>query len=988
MTSGSGDDPASDETAPLRGSGATEPQYGATLTAGGGARVGGAALHAGDQIDRFILLEQLGAGGMGVVFAARDADLERRVAIKVLRAKHGQAPSAAMRARLLREAQAAARLSHRNVVTVHEVGAVEDGPAAGQIFIAMELVDGETLTKWQATPRAWRDVVATYLQAARGLAAAHAAGLVHRDFKPDNVLVGKDGEVRVTDFGLAAVSGEDAAAAAAGLGPRASGLGSEASDLGGGTPTPVSSLSPMMPNAKLTSTGDVMGTPLFMAPEQRKSRAVDARADQYAFCVALFRALYGVYPFGVGSEESLARRAEAFEIEVVTKRGVPAVVNRVVARGLKPDPGARWRDMAALIAALEETLGAQRRKAIGAAAVGGGIVVAAGLAFFAMRGGASSGSVCSTGERELQTVWNADARGRASTAFGASGVPDAGEAWRRVEGSVDAWGRDWQSAFTSACRAARVEKRESEAVLARREACLTSQLDVLAGVLHVWQRADREIVGRAAESALRLPRIADCATPPPVAPGGAAALRQTLSELTALHIAGNFVEALPRAREALGKARELGDRSLEAEAGILLGRLERNAGEDTARSTFFDAAAASEAAGRDDLAVEAWSDWIYVASAVGVADAEIEAASRRAEAALRRAGEDRRLLALLRNNQGNWAYETKKDAEAIRLFEESLALRTELYGPDDPRVADILDNLGNAWGGLAGTGPEAGRDAALAKSVEYAERGLAIRLRAFGEDSAATARSLHNTASAYETVDRLDEADAYFRRSLGAKERVLGVDHPMLGTTLVLMGRLAERRGRLEESLGHFQRAAKLWDRAEGVGVGPLCTPLGHSIDMLMALGRPLEAIAPADRCAEVQKGDPPKARGRKREAALARLEAGQTDVALAQLRDLVAAESEAYAIDDPKRARTLVALARAEHAAGRKAQALATLAKAERLVAAYKDASASLRADTEVTRAELERSRPLADQALRHCADESCGSAQWDLQRRAAAIK
>jgi hypothetical protein len=577
-------------------------------------------------------------------------------------------------------------------------------------------------------------------------------------------------------------------------------------------------------------------------------------------------------------------------------------------------------------------------------------------------------------------------------AFGASGVPNADDAWRRVEGSVDAWTRDWQTAFVDACRAARIEKRESEAVLARREACLSSQLDVLAGVLAVWAKADREIVGRAAESALRLPRIADCATPPALPPGGleagAATLRQTLSELTALAIAGKFADALPRARETLAKARELGDHGLEAEAGILLGRLERQAGADSARSTLFDAAVACEAAGRDDLAVEAWSDWIFVASAVGVADAEIEAANRRAEAALRRAGEDRRLLAILRNNQGNWAYETKKDADAIRLFEEALELRTELYGPDDPRVADILDNLGNGWSGFAETGPADRREEARKKSLEYAQRGLAIRLRAFGEDSAATARSLHNAASAYQSAGQLDEADAHFRRSLGAKERVLGADHPMIGSTLVQMGRLAEDRAKLDDALAYFQRAAKLWDRPEGVGVGPMCTPLAESIDVLMALGRPAEAIAPADRCAEVQKADLTKSRNRRREGAIARLEAGQTDAALAALRDLVAAESESYAVDDPKRARTLVALARAEHAAGRTAQANATLAKAERLIVAYKDASPGLRADAAMTRAELARSHPAADKALAFCADDACGVPVYDLRRRAAAIK
>ena len=259
MGSGPGDDNAGDETVPLRGSGATE-QFGVTVTAGGIGR-GGAALHAGDRIGRFVLIEQIGAGGMGVVYAARDSDLERRVAIKVLRAKHGQAPSAAMRARLLREAQAAARLSHRNVVTVHEVGAIEDGPASGQVFIAMELVDGETLSKWQARQHEWREIVEVYMQAARGLAAAHAAGLVHRDFKPDNALLGKDGEVRVTDFGLAAMTGESSSEAATPqvvrtlrLDPlRGTSLRTEGESKDAFARSPVE---------RLTSTGDIMGTPL------------------------------------------------------------------------------------------------------------------------------------------------------------------------------------------------------------------------------------------------------------------------------------------------------------------------------------------------------------------------------------------------------------------------------------------------------------------------------------------------------------------------------------------------------------------------------------------------------------------------------------------------------------------------------------------------------------------------------------------------------
>ncbi len=977
MASAPGDDNASDETAPLRGSGATE-QFAATVTRGGGGGGGGPALHTGDQIGRFILLEQIGAGGMGVVYAARDTDLERRVAIKVLRTRRGEAPIGAMRARLLREAQAAARLSHRNVVTVYEVGAIEDGPASGQVFVAMELIDGETLTRWQGRPRPWRDIVLVYAQAARGLAAAHAAGLVHRDFKPDNALIGKDGEVRVTDFGLASMTGHNEVS-------------------GDGVATPVSALSPpSSPSERLTSTGDIMGTPLYMAPEQRRGRAVDARADQYAFCVALFRALHGVYPFGVGSEDALARRAEAYQLETPAGGRVPRVVQRVIARGLRPDAGARWPDMAALIEALERALGSRRRRVIRAAAVVAAAVAAA-VAVVALRAGVGAGPTCTSGDGEVAAVWNRDRRAAVAAAFTASGLPGAGDSWRRVEGAVDAWTRDWLTAHVDACRAARVDRRESEAVLARRDACLAGQLDVLDGVLALWAKADRETVARAAESALRLPRIADCATPPALPPGGreagAAALRATLAELTAAAIGGRFADALPRARQALTDTRALGDRGLEAEAGLLLGRLERQAGADSARSTLFDAAAACEAAGRDGLAVEAWSEWIYVAAAAGVADAELEAASRRAEAALRRAGEDRRLLALLRNNQGNWAYETRRDGDAVRLFDEALALRQELYGADDPRVADILDNLGNAWAGMAGSASsDTARDEARRRSIEYAQRGLDIRLRALGEDSAATARSLHNVASALEAVDRLDDADRFFRRSLAAKERVLGPDHPGLGTTLVLLGRLAERRGNLDEALAHFQRGARLWDRPEGAGVGPLCTPLGHSIDVLMALGRPADAIAAADRCAAVQADDPLKSRSRRREAALARLEAGQVEAALGELRELVAADAEAYAVDDPRRARGLVALARAQRAAGQARAAAATIDRAARLVAASVDASPGLRAEVAITRAEIDhalgrRAAAAATAALALCPGEACGVAVYGLRRRAAAL-
>jgi serine/threonine protein kinase len=227
------------------------------------------AVAVGDTIGRYVVLRRIGAGGMGVVFAAYDPQLDRRVALKLLRTGIGLGEGEA-RARLVREAQAIAQLSHPHVVAVYDVGTA----VGGDVYIAMEFVEGDTLTSWlRAWDRTWREVVAIFLDAGRGLAAAHAVGLLHRDFKPDNVLVGADGRVRVTDFGLA----------------RSLMAAAEDGEL---QPTP--ELAAL--RVTLTATGAVMGTPRYMAPEQLAGKDVSAAADQFSFCVALYEAVYGVHP--------------------------------------------------------------------------------------------------------------------------------------------------------------------------------------------------------------------------------------------------------------------------------------------------------------------------------------------------------------------------------------------------------------------------------------------------------------------------------------------------------------------------------------------------------------------------------------------------------------------------------------------------------------------------------------------------------------------
>ena len=310
----------------------------------------------GDTIGRYVVLRRIGAGGMGVVFAAYDPQLDRRVALKLLRTGMGLGEGEA-RARLVREAQAIAQLSHPHVVAVYDVGTAADG----DVYIAMEFVEGDTLTNWLSRwERSWRDVVAMFRDAGLGLAAAHAVGLLHRDFKPDNVLVGADGRVRVTDFGLArslVTGGEDSADNL----PR---------DL---TPLRVT----------LTATGAVMGTPRYMAPEQLAGKDISAAADQFSFCVALYEAVFGVHPI-VGDTAAKMLEEGARMRPPPEGRGAPASLITVLARGLDPVPARRFPSMSALLAEIEHAIRPPRRRymaiAGAAALVLGGAAAATVLA--------------------------------------------------------------------------------------------------------------------------------------------------------------------------------------------------------------------------------------------------------------------------------------------------------------------------------------------------------------------------------------------------------------------------------------------------------------------------------------------------------------------------------------------------------------------------------------------------------------------------------
>ncbi len=302
----------------------TAPPVAATSAPGSGGPV-----RAAQRVGRYLILRQIGAGGMGVVFAAYDEELDRKVAVKLLR-QAGDARSD-LRARILREAQAMARLSHPNVVQVYEVGEV--ATAAGQVFIAMEFIEGTTLSEWQRQ-RSWEEVLPVYLEAGQGLRAAHESGLVHRDFKPDNVLVGKDGRPRVADFGLARIRETDPA-----------------------DPVSVAAVSQMSPESllvtPLTQDGAILGTPAYMSPEQYRGEPTDSRCDQFSFCAALYEGLYKTLPFAGQTLAELRHNVLGGNIRPPPPRStVPPTVEAALRRGLATDPERRFASMGAMLEAL------------------------------------------------------------------------------------------------------------------------------------------------------------------------------------------------------------------------------------------------------------------------------------------------------------------------------------------------------------------------------------------------------------------------------------------------------------------------------------------------------------------------------------------------------------------------------------------------------------------------------------------------------------
>lgn len=746
----------------------------------GVARADGAAgggepeIRPGATVGRFVVLELVGGGAMGLVYSAYDPQLDRRVALKLLRADtRGERG----RARLLREAQAMARLSDPNVVTVYDVGTLGD-----RVFVAMELVAGDTIRDWLATaarsPDEIRDVFA---QAGRGLAAAHEAGLVHRDFKPDNVIVGPDGRARVTDFGLAR-----------GVGGEEDGDGAAVDD------------DAPLDRPALTRTGAILGTPAYMSPEQLDGHTADARSDQFAFCVALFEALEGRRPFEADTFGELVAAVKAGRVRSGDRRG-PRRLHELALRGLRPDPAQRFESMRALVAELDDPSPDLRRRRLALAATLAPLVA---VAVWAALPGEAAPAPCAGAEDEIASAWDARRAAQVRAAFARLGPSGGAAAADAVVGGLDRWSSGWVAAHRDTCEATHVRNEQSETLLDARMACLAGARDELAALGATLVHVDAVTAGVARDAVAALPDVTRCedvrsltAVEPPARADvdAVAALRRRMARGRALVATARWTEASPLADAAVRDAEAIDYPPVVAEARLLRARVARGVGaldaaEEDAQATL-DVAVPARV---DETAAWAWLELVAGAGERGRVAVAAERA-RHAGAAVERVGSPPRLLAELVSHRGLVHLAAGRHDDAGADLERALELRRRA-DPGAPRVAVSLTNLGNlarARGDL---------DEALRRHREA----MALDQAALGAAHPALARHLHNVAGVLRLQGRPEEALDHYRRALAMKVEALGDGHAEVGLTHNSLGLVSVDLGRLAEARTHYERALRI----------------------------------------------------------------------------------------------------------------------------------------------------------------------------------
>jgi len=825
------------------------------------------------KIGRFIVLRELGRGGTGVVYAAFDEQLDRKVAVKLL---HSETREDIARARLMREAQAMARVSHANIVGVHEVGTF-----GRQVYVAMEFVHGMTLHTWlKRQRRSFAEIAAMFVQAGAGLAAAHEAGLVHRDFKPANVMVGSDGRARVLDFGLARAELEPGPAPGLGDMRPAEEHASAVANL--------RSL-----DASITVTGVMLGTPAYMSPEQFLGGRVDARADQFAFCVALFEAAYRERPFkGDTLAELMTSVLSGHVRDLPAPAGVPRAVRALLLRGLARDPAARWPNMRPLLAELAQFARPPARRTW---------AVAAGVAAALLGGGAGMAyqtglfdEACSGADARLSTVWNDEVRTHMADVARSSGVAQAEAAWSRAAGAFDVYGAQWTRAYGEACR------QESAEQLDLRMTCLAERRDRLAAAIDMFEHPDDQLVARADELTASLPRIDACsdekylrAKVRPPENGEVhdlvTAARSELGRAETSELGGRFADALAVLQAADAGAVKAGYQPLQAELAFRRGSVHENDGAyHQARAAFEDAFFHAVASGHQEVAIDAATRLAYVvgrrlndafASRDWLQHAEIYAARlgdpiRRARALTIRGAianlagehnESRKALteamrlyheagdetsidfARALRFYGDYLANTAEYKAGIRMQERALAVMRAKLGMQHPDVAMIHNSLGLVLR----------MDGQYERALQVFQEALDAAVDIENQRNHIYMTLWANTAFTHEAMKHPELSERPIREAIAvlerSSERLLGDTYDMHNYLAMLLRNLKRPVEAEAELTATLARAEKSW----GTSDPRLSQGLLNLAELNVLEGRAAPAVVQAERALALTLRDP-----------------------------------------------------------------------------------------------------------------------------------
>ncbi|MFV8749166.1 serine/threonine-protein kinase [Nannocystaceae bacterium ST9] len=750
-------------------------------------------------VGRFVVLSQLGRGGMGVVYSAWDPEIGRHVALKF---HHGRGEIET--ARLLREARALGRISHPNVVAIHDVGT--DGE---RVWLAMEYVEGQTLEAWLAAAggrRPWPEVIEVMQAAGRGLIAVHEANLVHRDLTASNIMIAGEGRVRVMDFGI--VRGDVDA-----------------------NESTLDELA-VAESTTLTRTGKTVGTPAYMAPEQFRGVQVDARSDQFSFCVVLWRALYGERPFPGESVLELRHAVlHGRRRPPPRDRDVPVWLREIVERGLATNPDDRWPSIDAVLAALasgrrrvavRRTI---RRALIGLTALAG---VAIGIVAYGYWDEAQRVAACTSEGARIDELWNDEQRERIREGMIATGVGYAETMAPKVVELLDRQAEAWRSARTETCLDVEVRERWDAELDTRARWCLDQRWDDFELLIEGLGDPDKATVQRAVEVAYRgvlassvtdpcrdEVRLALTPLPPTERRESVRDVRAALTRAELLARTGKYDDGLAAAREALVEAEALDWPPLTALARYQVGSLSSYAGEaeaarDNLTESYFEAAAvgaSQQAAASATLLV-----FVLTEDLDRLIDARHWA--RLADVELRHMGEgeDQLLRAALHQYVGGIDLRESNLSAAKREMAAAIEIRGAVLGTEHPSTAISIGALAL----VHYYAKEFDQAAALyAKELEVVEAALGPEHPKLGALSDQYAVVLMDGGSP-------ELAKPLLERSLDLLERNLGPDHPDVANALINLG-IANAK------LGDGQAALVLLTRAEQILtelLGPESLPL------------------------------------------------------------------------------------------------------------------------------------------------------------------